>query len=152
MQVQILCEGHEPILATALVDTGCEVNLMRPNLLPPTCFTTSKTPARLRTANQSLMVGGHLEANVKLKFEGLDWDSEEPVSLELPFKRHNADMGHEILISYPWLVSMCIDILPRKQGLVVHHDDRVVWCPGMQEMPVWCIPVPPPSEPNLHCV
>ena len=108
---------------------------MRSSLVPNSCFQPATCPARLRTANQGFMSGGYLQAQVGLQFTGVNCDSEQEAQITIPFACHNADMNHDIIISYPWLAAQGIDVIPRHQGLLVHRESDLIWCPGIVEIP-----------------
>ena len=139
VSVQVICEGLEPVQAIALVDTGCEVNLMRGDLIPASCFLVSQQPHRLKAANQNLLLGGQLEANVKLRINGIDYDTDRPVELDIPIKCHNVKISHDIMLSYSWLVANRMDIIPRQHGMMILQEDSTIWWPGIREAPVFFI-------------
>ena len=56
----------------ALVDTGCEVNLIRAGLVPPENFTPSQVRIRLVTANGSSLGGGDQQVKLRVIAQGYE--------------------------------------------------------------------------------
>ena len=67
--VVVQSDGKEVTLR-ALVDTGCEVNLVRKGLIPPQCFQPMAVKCRLVTASGSLLGGGDREITLGLRARG----------------------------------------------------------------------------------
>ena len=77
--------------ATALVDTGSEVNLVRQSLLPADWFVSAVNPINFRAANQVMMTGGQLEVECILDFEGADLGTGSLRMMSLPIICYNAE-------------------------------------------------------------
>lgn len=118
------------IRASALIDTGSEVNLVRRELLPQNCFDKSLAPIRFRAANHTIMDGGQLDATFFLSFSGTDIDTGGQATLNLPITCYDADISADIIISYEWLASMKIDVVPRKHGLMLQGNGTALWVTG----------------------
>ena len=123
------------VKATALVDTGCEVNLIRKSLIPPQYFQPAREPARFWAANQTRMSGGSLEADLIFKIHGSDVDSKGPTELAMSIECYDADIAVDVILSYQWMASAGIDIIPRNHGLMVQTRKNKVWVDGLVNSP-----------------
>ena len=80
------------------------MNLVRGDLLPPNWFKVAQKPHRLTGASQDLITGGQLEANVKIRINGFDYNTDQPVELDMPIQCFHVKIKHDMIISYNWLV------------------------------------------------
>ena len=104
----------------ALVDTGCEVNLIRAGLVPPDNFTPAPCRIRLVTANGSSLGGGDQQVKLRVVAQGYEvTDITPPPTKFLGFQTtfFEADISVDIILSYKWLYEFDIDVFPRKYGL-----------------------------------
>ena len=129
-----LCIQSGPSLdLKAIVDTGAEVNLIRPGLVPGKYFRQSSRLIHFIAVNQTTLSGGHRELEGTLKIQGVEVDSCQPEILSLPFVCFDADMEVDILLSYGWLAAMHLDVMPRRHGLMSIQSDRQIWIAGEEE-------------------
>ena len=115
----------------ALVDTGCETNLIKPGLVPDCCFQPASRPRRFRAANQTILSGGQRELSCTIHMTGTDVDSGLSEIIVLPFTAHDADIGGgDVIFSYTWLAEQKIDIVTSRHGLQLQRSSGPVWIPG----------------------
>ena len=92
------------VRTAALVDTGCESNLVRRGLVPAHFFHKASRPIKFVAVNKTVVTGGRQELCAQLGFEGVDIDTEMITPLELTFICLEADIGGgDVIISYKWL-------------------------------------------------
>ena len=85
---------------TALVDTGAEVNIIRPGLVDNIHFRPSKRRLHFVAANQTTLAGGRRELAGALIFDGVDNDTKAHTPVTLPIVCFDADVVVDVLISY----------------------------------------------------
>ena len=61
----------------ALVDTGAEINVIHPRLVPEGMFVPSKRPLKLGMANSACLKGGRREVPMILRVRGVDLDTKK---------------------------------------------------------------------------
>ena len=134
VQAHLVVPGLPPIPLIILVDTGSEVNLVRRELLARDYFRIALRPMRFLAANQTTLTGGRMELAGTLEFDGVDPDSRERRVLSLPIVGYDADIQVDMIVSFEWLASVKADIIPQKNGLMVHNPTHgVVWIGGLRD-------------------
>ena len=81
---------------SALVDTGCETNLIRKGLVSDKHFHAALKPVNFIAANKTVVTGGHRELCCTLSFDGVDPDTGLHQQIKLPFSCLDADIGEGI--------------------------------------------------------
>ena len=114
--VVVQSDGKEVTLR-ALVDTGCEVNLVRKGLIPPQCFQPMAVRCHLVTANGSPLGGGDREITLGLRARGEGVEKRDPLIMEFPTKLMEAEVSVDIILSFNWLVEFNVDLQGRRYGL-----------------------------------
>ena len=117
---------------SALVDTGSEVNLVRRNFVPPEFLHTPHDRVELKAANQTDLGGVHQEVVGRLIFQGSEVDSKDPSSIGIRFKAYDADIDVDVLLSYEWCSRYGVDVKPRRHGILIHHENQIVWVTGFK--------------------
>ena len=94
--------GDSKILK-ALIDTGAMANLIRPSIVAHSLSCISRNPITLVAANSGRIPGGDREVDTVLNFrQQLDGKMlPETLNLKCPF--YLADIGIDMILSYPWL-------------------------------------------------
>ena len=116
------------------VDTGSEVDLIRPGLVDAALFVKAKQPIRLSAANSGLIAGGKLEVQVNIRLFGVDSDRKSKVAITTPTVLYDASVDDDITLSYLWLAERGFDVYADRHGLMGHVDGRRVWIGGLQEI------------------
>lgn len=137
-EMELANAGKVPV--SALVDTGAEVNLVRRDLVPAEFFRKADKPIRFMAANQTLVSGGQQELVGALLVQGADPDLGTPSTITFPIVCFDADIGVDLILSYEWMASMGMDVIPRKHGLMVHGDGTMLWVPGIRESQPYKLP------------
>ena len=130
LKVSLTPHGGPAVDLSALVDTGAEVNIIRPGLVEDIYFRSPNRVARLVAANQTTLSGGRRELDCVLTMYGVESDTRVHTPIDLPFVCYDADVGVDLLISHEWLASMNLDVYPRRNGLMANLKDRQLWIPG----------------------
>ena len=97
----------------ALVDTGCEVNLIRAGLVPQNYFSPSTVRIRLVNASGEALGGGAQQVKLNLQVQGYEvTEVSPPPSRILGFETifYEADISVDIILSYKWLYEYDINI------------------------------------------
>ena len=121
-RLRIPVELHFPNGVTrkvlALIDTGAEINVIHPRLVPEGMFRQSERPLRLGTANANCMVGGRREATFMVGMQATDIDSRRGLELRMPMAAYDGEMVCELIVSYGWLAQQNALVNPRRHGLL----------------------------------
>ena len=134
VQAHLAVPGLTPIPLVMLVDTGSEVNLVRRQLLSRDYFRIALKPMRFLAANQTTLMGGKMELAGHLELDGVDMDTRGRRVLSLPVVAYDADICVDMIISFEWLATVMADVIPRRNGLMVHDSNHeVVWVPGLKD-------------------
>ena len=134
MPFTILPDGSERLYRIhALIDTGCELNLIKRGLLPPMYFNIPKTSIRLVTANGTQLGGGTKQTVQNLKTIGQS--PHEVVNLEFQTLFFEAEIACDAILSFKWLSQYNLDVLCRRHGLQLNTTD-IYFIPGLDETQV----------------
>ena len=114
----------------ALVDTGSDINLIRRDLVPQQCLVPSRRPMCILAANQMSMGGDHRELQGTLIIRGQASSLCIPNTLEIPVVAYDADIDVDAILSYEWLATQNVDILPRSHGVRINLNQWHLWVPG----------------------
>ena len=103
----IPCEAELPngdiIHFQALIDTGAEINVLNPSLIPEEFTDSLPQPWTLTAANQQLIRGGDRQARIILHLHGKDVDTGRAQGLKIPTTFLVAEIGHlQAIMSYEW--------------------------------------------------
>ena len=113
LKVRALCGELEKVF-DVLVDTGAQVSLVKASLLAPECLTDSRKPVRLKVANGQYMVGGTIEAAIRLQFvnhrELSRPDLGKKVLLQGRF--YEAEMDWDMIVRYDFMMETDSGVLP----------------------------------------
>jgi hypothetical protein len=123
----------------ALVDTGAEINVIRPDLIPLEYTSVLERPWNLTAANQQPIRGGSREARIVLYLEGTDVDTGKPQALKIPTTFLLAEVGHlQAIIYYEWLASHNFLVNGKRHGICYQgeHTNDMVWIPGIKTVPM----------------
>ena len=115
----------------ALVDTGAEVNLIRRDIVDPKMFHDSAHPVRLGVANSTKLMGGGKDVHTLLSMKGVEMDTTQKVELRIPFVAYDANISHELILSYAWLAENDILVNPTKHGLIIRLGGGMFWVEGV---------------------
>ena len=111
----------------ALIDTGAEINVIHPRLVPEGMFRQSERPLRLGTANANCMVGGRREATFMVGMQATDIDSRRGLELRMPMAAYDGEMVCELIVSYGWLAQQNALVNPRRHGLLFCEKGHMLW-------------------------
>ena len=114
--VTILPNGLK-IPLRVLVDTGCEMCLIRSGLVSPEFFAPARKSLSLVTANGSPLVGGQKECILKLVASGFPVGGGSFRFWELPTICMEANINVDLILSFGWFRERNIDICPSQYGI-----------------------------------
>ena len=105
-------------IVQALVDTGAQVNLLRPDVLPADVFRPARRPLALKTASGEALGGGEREAILEIEMAA---EAEDGCTVTQPWissiNVHDGDVGVDLIIGYPWLQRHKVDVQPWRNTL-----------------------------------
>ena len=132
--------GSNAYTTNALVDTGCEINLIKTGLLPKEFFTYSKSQIRLVTANGSQLGGGTRETTINLITNGylhtpMGYSVDHHSNLEFPTTFFEAQIACDAILSFKWLAGFDVDIKSKLHGLQLNHGLKTFFIPGSDDGP-----------------
>ena len=130
MAVTILT-GEDRYECRALIDTGAEVNLIKRGLCDPKYNRESQRKLRLMAANNQRLGGGETEVEMKLRFEGVDSESNESVVVVTKTVCYEADIMDDMILSFEWCRERHMDICASEHGLVHRVAGGEIWMAGM---------------------
>ena len=125
----------EEITFQALVDTGAEINVINPNLIPIEQTDLLQKPWNLTAANQQPIPGGDRQAHVIIRLKGVDVDTGRPQDLKIPTTFLLADVGPlQAIVSYEWVSRHNFLVNGRRHGMCYQgdHTTDLVWIPGVK--------------------
>ena len=107
LRMWVLQGEGERVSLTALIDTGCEVNLVRRGLIPSQYFSASTARIRLVTANGEPLGGGNQQVKLRLITQGHE-EGEVHRGKLLVFDTlfYEADISVDIILSYGGCIIM----------------------------------------------
>ena len=118
----------------ALIDTGCELNLVRTGLFPYECFSPASSKIRLVTANGTVLGGGSRQALLNLTTQGIPvGDSQaklRPIEIQTLFIE--ADIAVDAILSFTWLAQYELDMKSHQYGLQTNSKPKY-FIPGTEE-------------------
>ena len=125
MDVQAKPAGGKPFPLRILIDTGAQANLVRPGALPEGILHPSPKPLSLNSVNGTNISGGKNEVNLSLEFSlALEQQNYSPWRVQASF--HDAEMGVDAILSYPWLREHCLSVIPSKNCLAILVENQPV--------------------------
>ena len=100
-----------------LVDTGAEISLIRPDMVPPGLTETPSAPVRLMAVNNNVLGGGDKSCVAEITLFGEEIRREFPMFREKKFSAelYTADIKVEGILSYDWLAT-------NKMGVMLHRE------------------------------
>jgi len=122
----------EVVEVTALIDTGAEISLVRPGILPESLFTKSSVPLKILGANDQRVGGGTLEIFGHLEASATGFSDREPIKIRFPTRLIQADISVDIILSYEWLSHFKISVRPWRHDLLVETDGLLACIPGLK--------------------
>ena len=110
----------------ALIDTGAQTSLVRRGSLPESCFQPARRPLLLRTVSGEELQGGKQEVQLRVEFQAETEDGApaEPWISEITV--HDGDVGCDLILGYPWLKQVRLDVQPWRDALQLHDEPRLV--------------------------
>ena len=128
----ILPDGMK-IPLKALVDTGCESNLVRKGLIPQKYFAKATKGVRFVAANGSILGGGDHQVSLELISCVKNVDDETRRFLKFPTTFYEADISVDALLSFSWLQDFDLDLRANAYGLQ-SNTDPAYFTPGVTEL------------------
>ena len=123
----------EECQALALVDSGAEVCLVRKGLLPDSALSAATSPLRIVTANSEPIDGGDREADVEIRFNGIDVEKKSKHLLLTPTRLIEADVDEDVILSYQWMGERDVRIGPRPHGVWFQAQSQSFWVEGVRQ-------------------
>ena len=117
-------EEGEVIPLQVLIDTGCEMNLVRKGLVSEEGFEMAKKKFRLVTTNGFVLHGGDRTTTLNLLCKSFAPESGEKICLQFPTKLYEAEIRVDIILSFEWLVTFDINVKSREYGLETNTEPK----------------------------
>ena len=156
----VVLDSGKEVPLKALVDTGCENNIVKKGLIPSKYFSPAARKIRFVTANGTTLGGGDKEVKLDLITCANIVGEETKRFLILPTTLYEADISVDVLLSFSWLQEFNLDIKAKDYGLQTHTTppyfiSGITWdtTRTMTESPqvnVLEIRVVPPSALGVH--
>ena len=102
---------------------------MRQGLVPSYCSHWSKSPLRLVAANGQEIAGGQKETELGMRFQTVGASGERGRRLIVNGTFHLADIGVDVILSYPWLREKKIGVFPHHAALACAHPEQILLQP-----------------------
>ena len=118
--------GHDRKIAKVLIDTGCEVNLIRKGFWSADKFATAKNPAYLTDASGNAMEGGKKSVRMHMSFRRFHEGQELGSPLWLAGTFYEAEIGVDSIISCPWLTRNKISVFPHYNALAFDQPEFIL--------------------------
>ena len=134
-----------------LVDTGAEVNLIKPGLFNDTNFEKASKPLRLVTVSGSDLGGGKRTTQLVLHLHGEDPRTGSQSHHLMGGIFYEAAIGWDAILSYPLLQEEKIGVLPNRNCLVLDQGDNFIMLGGGAECPQSCGKAKPKPKFTDHC-
>ena len=113
----IILDDGSMVPLRALIDTGCEMNLIKVGLVDPKFFQPAARRMRLIAANGSHLMGGDKTASLDLTVRGYQVDTGAAKVLEFRTPFYEAGIDPDVILSYAWLVGFNLNVQSRQYGL-----------------------------------
>ena len=137
--------------ASALVDTGAEVSIVRTGLLPEKCFSEAKRRVRLLAANNARLDGGTQEVELEVRLNARDLVTRDKLIIGTATTLYQVDIEEDVILSYRWLAEREFSVNPRQHGLNATVGDQKLWIPGINLLPKQRANARLPREPAYLC-
>jgi hypothetical protein len=121
------------VVVQVLIDTGAEVDLIRPGLIPKSMFRPASKRLVLRAANGMVLRGGSHTVELDLACKGYRVHDGEPQLLEFPTVLFEANIESDILLSFKWCRQFELDIRCGQYGLQFTSRGIHYFLPGSPE-------------------
>ena len=108
---------------TVLIDTGSEVNLIRPGIVEPEHLQVRNRPVTIATASRGILQGGDKEVICLLEIMGVERDTKLEKTLEIPTRFIEAGISVDAILSYEWLSTFDFMVNPGMHGLIKRVPD-----------------------------
>jgi hypothetical protein len=113
-----------------LVDTGAEVNLVRPDLFHHSIFQPAEKPLKLITVSGGDLEGGKHTISLVLHLHGEHQTTKKKSEHLLGGLFYEANIGWDAILSYPLLQEQKIGVLPNRECLILDQTDHFVLLHG----------------------
>jgi hypothetical protein len=148
VKVVLVTKSGDQVQATALVDTGAEVSLIKKGILPDECFTEAKVKLKLIAANNQKMRGGSHEVGLDMQFSARQVRTREKHTLVTPSDLYLAEeIEEDIILSYGWLAERSLEVVPRQHGMYTTLGEERIWIPGESHFPKQRVNARLPTQP-----
>ena len=114
--------GGEHKQIRILVDTGAEVNLVKPGVFDDYSFNVATKPLRLITVSGSELQGGKRTISLILHLHGEDNNTQKESHHLMGGLFYEANIGWDAIISYPLLQEQKIGVLPNRGCLILDEE------------------------------
>ena len=114
----------------ALIDTGCEINLIKTGFLPTKHFERCNSGIRLVTANGGLL-GGGIRKTKQTLFIGVRHTTGEKATLKYLTAFYEADIACDAILSYRWLSYYHLDVYCRHNCLATLRQGVIYILPSV---------------------
>ena len=108
----------EDFFMQVLIDTGAEANLVRRGLLPARYLQKARNPISLLTADGTHMAGGSKETSLCLCLRTHTEEGQEEGQWCCETSFHEAEIGVDAILSYPWLKGLKVGVFLHIKALV----------------------------------
>ena len=112
-----------------LVDTGAQVKLVRTGLFSD-IGRPAHDPVRLQTVGGQLLGGGTRTLGLDLHLVANDYGTSETYTHVVTDDFYIADITCDVILSYPFLRSRNIGVIPHRRRLLWEHDWGWTWLRG----------------------
>jgi hypothetical protein len=113
-----------------LVDTGAEVNLIKPGLFDDINFESAEKPLKLVTVSGSNLGGGQRTIELILHLHGTTSSNGDRSHHLMGGIFYEADIGWDAIMSYPQLHEQLVSVLPHRNCLILDRGDHFIMLKG----------------------
>ena len=119
MKLAATSSSGEQVEINVLIDTGAEVNLVRPGLLRDESFRPAEERLKLITVSGSTLAGGVRTTILEMQLKGVDQTTNIESRHVIGGVFYEAEIDWDAIISFPLLAAAKIGVLPHRRCLLV---------------------------------
>ena len=119
MKLAATSSSGEQVEINVLIDTGAEVNLVRPGLLRDESFRPAKERLKLITVSGSTLAGGVRTTVLEMQLKVVDQTTNIESRHVIGGVFYEAEIDWDAIISFPLLAAAKIGVLPHRRCLLV---------------------------------
>ena len=133
--MQLCNQGGFTTTMNALIDTGSDINLIKRGLVPTSHLSPPGRQICILAANNMTFGGDHHQFKGWITVQGRPIPSHLQDTTNIPLTAYDADIDVDAILSYGWLATHGINVLPKDHGLDIPIPHGTLRVHGLPDDP-----------------